>query len=300
MSPVGSPSASGAQIQAHSHVQLVVSDLPESAGTGNEAATSAVAADSEQSAVQAEMAAAFSDCSHDMSLITAAADAPSADAPMIPAGAVAGHAGAVQGELAVTSALTCEGALPADALPTSSVEVSLLKALVAKPLIPGSNVAWLQAAPAAVEVMSEQGPAAGYEEQQSATAQPVADLPASGSKPKHPLMAGMLQAGGDSPRQACAVSSNVSAGALTEQQPFGPSSEGGSLQAKPDAAAVADAVPDAKAANSSASTLSVVPAPSSPPLATFPVQQLQAVLSGGLNSMCHRLHTAAQREGALR
>ena len=46
------------------------------------------------------------------------------------------------------------------------------------------------------------------------------------------------------------------------------------------------------------------PLPSSalltPPLATFPVQQLQEVLGGGLTNMSHRLRTAAEREGALR
>ena len=37
-----------------------------------------------------------------------------------------------------------------------------------------------------------------------------------------------------------------------------------------------------------------------PPLATYPVQQLQAVLGSGLVSMRHRLTAAADRESALR
>ena len=37
-----------------------------------------------------------------------------------------------------------------------------------------------------------------------------------------------------------------------------------------------------------------------PPLATFPVQQLQAVLGSGLSNMRHRLQAGVERESALR
>lgn len=46
--------------------------------------------------------------------------------------------------------------------------------------------------------------------------------------------------------------------------------------------------------------VALVPQPVGPPLATYPVQQLQAVLGSGLASMRHRLTAAVQRESALR